>query len=207
MQYTRKEIIAYLRKYHSATIPELSKALNLTVGNIRHHINDLEGQGAVESTGDLPVKGRGRPTRVYTLAVRVLDHNLDGLAETLMKVLFQKPKENQVYEAIAKEMTAGFQGDASPVQKLNRIIQWLNEHNYQARWEASPTGPRIILDHCPYTAIRDTNPKLCQVDQALLTQLTGKPMRQDSKRNDSLSGSQHCSFTETVSSFREEMEP
>jgi predicted ArsR family transcriptional regulator len=194
MQYTRKQIIEYLRKNHKASIPELSQALNLTVGNIRHHINDLEGQKVVVFTGQLPAKGRGRPTKLYALAQGVMDHNLVELADSMLKVINQIPDENPAFEAIASEMTSGFQADTNPIQRLNRAIQWLNERHYRSRWEASPTGPRVILGHCPYGAIQDTKQYLCQVDSAVLSALTGTPMRPEISRDSGERGTHHCVF-------------
>ncbi len=40
--------------------------------------------------------------------------------------------------------------------------------NYQARWEARSSGPRIVFAHCPYAMILPEHPELCQMDASLL---------------------------------------
>jgi len=50
--------------------------------------------------------------------------------------------------------------------------------NYHARWEAGRAGPRVILGHCPYAAIIEKHPELCQMDAALLEELTGESAEQ-----------------------------
>ena len=205
MQYTRKQIISYLRSHHTASIPELSRVLNLTVGNIRHHIKALEDQQIIKQVGNLPIKGKGRPIKIYTLTKEAEDHNLDGLADVLMKILVSKSmgdsKEN--LENVAKEMTKKFQGGTTSIQRLNQVIQWLDERNYQAHWEASPTGPRVIIDHCPYSAIQPDNPEICQIDNAMISKLLGIPVRQTCKRRFDHQEPKQCIFalqTEKVKS-------
>jgi predicted ArsR family transcriptional regulator len=198
MQYTRKQITSYLRKHHSASVPELSRVLNLTVGNIRHHIRDLEDQSIIEAVGKLPIKGRGRPTNLYTLTENAVDHNLDGIVEVLLELLVKEttPGEtNDRYTQIAESMTGGFQsGAANPVQLLNQVVAWLNDHHYQARWEASPSGPRVILEHCPYSTIPSKDPVLCRIDKEILSHLVGVPMEQAIKRSHTPQGTHQCVF-------------
>jgi predicted ArsR family transcriptional regulator len=53
--------------------------------------------------------------------------------------------------------------------------------NYHARWEAGQQGPRILFGHCPYAAIIEKHPELCQMDAALLKELFGDDMEQIAK--------------------------
>jgi predicted ArsR family transcriptional regulator len=193
MQFTRKQIISYLTTNHIASVPELSQALNLTVGNIRHHIKELEGQEIVEEIGNLPPQGRGRPTKLYCLSKGALEHNLDFLINVLLRFNTQEDEETR-YKKIANQMIGEFDYFPQVIQRLNQVMDWLNEHNYQARWEASPTGPRVIFGYCPYAAILDTNPEMCKIDTALVSQLTGAAMEQQSKLERSPQGTRQCIF-------------
>ena len=197
MQFTRKQIINYIKSHQTASIPELSRVLNLTVGNIRHHIKELEGQDVLQESGTLPIRGKGRPIKIYSLTKEAEDHNLDGLADILIKVLFKnKPNgdSEDCLKMIAEGMMDDFQSDLGPIQKLNQVINWLDERHYQAHWEASPTGPRIFIDHCPYSSIQSKNPELCQIDKAILTELTGKPVKQINKRGKNFQEPKQCVF-------------
>jgi predicted ArsR family transcriptional regulator len=198
MQITRKQIIDYLNSNHTATAVELSRALNVTAANIRHHIVELIQQEIVEEVGNLPTRGRGRPTKLYCLSKGALDHNLDFLADILLQIITgdkSKDRYHDQFNRIAQQMIGDFQPPARVIQRLNQVIQWLNDNNYQARWEASPNGPRVILGYCPYVAILDTNPEMCQIDTALVSQLVGSPMEQQTKLERSSLGIRQCIFT------------
>jgi len=56
MQLTRKQIIDFLNTNHTATAVELSRALNVTAANIRHHISELIQQEIIEEIGNLPAQ-------------------------------------------------------------------------------------------------------------------------------------------------------
>jgi predicted ArsR family transcriptional regulator len=198
MQYTRKQIIGYLKTHHSASIPELSQVLNLTVGNIRHHIETLASENVVEALGSLPNTGRGRPTRLYGLTKGTLDQNLEPLSSSLLQLLIKEtPKTNiqQRVSQVAQTMIGDLEPPPNIVQRLNQVIQWLNEHHYQARWEASPGGPRVILGHCPYAAIQKSNPEMCLIDNAILSQLIGLPMERRRHQERNAPGTMHCVFS------------
>ena len=197
MQLTRKQIIEYLNTHHTATAVELSQALNLTAANIRHHIVELIQQNILEEVGNLSPQKRGRPMKLYCLSKGALNHNLDFLADVLLKMISKANKGHAVQNPlneIARQMLGDLKVATSPIQRISQVMEWLNDHNYQARWEASPNGPRVILGYCPYVAILDTNPEMCQIDASLLSQLVGLSMEQISKLERAQQGTRHCVF-------------
>jgi predicted ArsR family transcriptional regulator len=201
MQFTRKQIIDYLHNHHIASVPEISQALNLTLGNIRHHIKELVTQYVVEEVGNLPAKGRGRPTKLYCLSKGALNHNLEFLIESLLKIMqagATSEIRHTVFDQIAQKMIGDREFKSSPIQRLNQAIQWLSDRHYQARWEASPTGPRVILGYCPYVAILDTNPEMCQIDTRLVSQLCGNEMDQVARLERGPKGAHQCVFVAKV---------
>jgi predicted ArsR family transcriptional regulator len=197
MQLTRKQIIEYLNTKHTATATGLSQALNVTAANIRHHISELIRQDILEEVGNLPTQGRGRPTKLYCLSKGALNHNLDYLADILLKVIAQGELEDNSqnpFTKIAHQMLKNLDIPTSPIKRLTQAMEWLNDHNYQSRWEASPKGPRVVLGYCPYVAILDTNPEMCQIDTSLLSQLVGLSMEQIAKLERAPQGIRHCVF-------------
>jgi len=78
--------------------------------------------------------------------------------------------------------------------RLNQTIRRLDEMNYQARWEASSQGPRVILGHCPYAAILAENPELCQMDAVFLSSQLGQAVDQVAKLERGPQGIPHCIF-------------
>jgi predicted ArsR family transcriptional regulator len=77
---------------------------------------------------------------------------------------------------IAVQITAQVLPTRSPARQIQQAIRWLNHHHYHARWEASATGARIILDHCPYLALLPEYPNICKLDIAIITRLNNQPM-------------------------------
>jgi predicted ArsR family transcriptional regulator len=50
--------------------------------------------------------------------------------------------------------------------------------HYQARWEAGADGPRVLFGRCPYAAVIEGHPELCQMDVSLLGNALGREVRQ-----------------------------
>jgi hypothetical protein len=53
-------------------------------------------------------------------------------------------------------------------RRLALIVEKLNEMHYQARWEAGPSGPRVLFGRCPYARVIEGHPEICTMDTALL---------------------------------------
>ena len=195
MQLTRQQIIDYLQVNRMATSIELSHALKVTSANIRHHLKLLEAAGAVEVVGKQPVRGRGRPMKIYSLTENTLDHNLKELSSALLKTLVENSSQPEEQIAIiAQNILGEYQAAPNIHTRLNRAVEQLNELRYQASWEASPRGPRIILRNCPYAVIVAEHPELCRMDVALLTQLLDQPVNQIAKLERNPDGTPHCTF-------------
>lgn len=178
MQYTRKQIIDYISTHQTATVSELSHQLSLTITNIRHHVKELESQHVLEEIGTLPGDGRGRPTKLYALSKGIQVHNTFELSTVLLKLLKKNGKrsgrnDQELFQSIAEELIGAYEQHPTQIQRLNRAIQWLNEHNYRARWEASAIGPKMIFEHCPYRVVQEQFPEICQLGVALISKLTG----------------------------------
>jgi predicted ArsR family transcriptional regulator len=66
--------------------------------------------------------------------------------------------------------------------------------SYQAHWEAHVENPRIMLSHCPYRAILDRHPEICQMDAYVLEALIDAPVRQIDKLSLNAKGLPQCIF-------------
>jgi predicted ArsR family transcriptional regulator len=80
------------------------------------------------------------------------------------------------------------------MKRLVRTVARLNELRYQAHWEASAVGPRLILGHCPYAAIIADHPELCRMDAFLLEARLGSSVEQTAKLQMSEKGLPFCAF-------------
>jgi predicted ArsR family transcriptional regulator len=198
MQKTRERILDTLEQQHSASAHELASAFGMTAANLRHHLAILQDEGRVEVIAERPTGGRGRPEQVYALSQAAQPDNLAGLAGSLLAVLAEasiaKRPETRLRHAARR--LAGYRAEArgAASARLVGATRRLNALGYRAGWEARLGGPRIVLGHCPYAAIIDDHPELCQMDAELLAELLGQPVEQLTKLRPGPEGTPQCIF-------------
>ncbi len=175
MTTARQKILAYLEKSRSASAREIARALAMSAPTVRHHLRVLVSDGRLEITSVRRRDGRGRPEKVYSLPRAALGSNLSALSEALLT----EAGPGLRMEALAQRLAGESDLSSQPLAKrLNLTVEKLDRMNYHARWEAGPEGPRLIFSHCPYAAIIENHPGLCQMDEALLAQWMGQPATQ-----------------------------
>jgi predicted ArsR family transcriptional regulator len=193
---TRLRILDYFRKHQTASVRELSCLMGMTGANIRHHLAVLESNDLIEIVGQRKER-RGRPMHVYGLSRRVLGDGLDKLAGTLFDVWLggaADERREAGLRSLAERLAGGTQFKAPVMKRLVRAVERLNELHYQARWEASAAGPRLILGHCPYAAIVADHPELCRMDAFLLETRLNASVEQTAKLQLSDKGLPFCAF-------------
>lgn len=195
MQNTRQQILDYIRTHQMASAIEISQALPMTPANARHHLSALESEKLVEVVGIRAAKGRGRPTKLYALTHRAMDHNINLLVDAMLKALKSEGDLDEQFSRLVPHLFGEADLNPNLIARLNQTIRRLDEMNYQARWEASPEGPRVILGHCPYAAILAENPELCQMDAAFLSSRLDQSVEQVAKLERGPLGTPHCIFT------------
>lgn len=122
--------------------------------------------------------GRGRPEKVYTLPRAMLGDNLSALGDALLAEAGLQLK----MDAVAKRLAGDSDFASQPIaRRLTLVVDKLNQMNYHSRWEAGAEGPQIHFGHCPYEAIVEKHPELCEMDVSLLSQLTSRPMLRETK--------------------------
>ena len=187
---TRQKILEYLKRNRTVSSRELARALQMTPANARHHLGILAADGRVEVFNQRQ-EGRGRPEKVYCLAGTLVGDNLSVLADVLLTEADGKIE----MEALGKRIAGEGTGSGQPLmRRLASVIERLNAMRYQARWEAGAEGPRIILGHCPYSAIIEKHPELCQMDLVLLSKLLGGELQQTAKLEGGSGGLPFCAF-------------
>jgi predicted ArsR family transcriptional regulator len=197
MKTSRQRLIEYLRLKQVASASEIGQALHMTAANARHHLSTLESEGIVEIV-DYRRLGHGRPIQVYGLTLELGRHNLDGLANALLLEFLggSSPAEKQAY---LLRIAAHLHGESEETvgnltQRFTHAVRHLNMMNYQARWEAHATSPRVILAHCPFADVLPEHPELCQLDAYLLERMLGLGVEQTAKRERNAQGGTHCIF-------------
>lgn len=197
---TRERILELLQHRPYLTAAEMSRTLRVTRHDIRYHIKFLISQGLVTQMLPTSRPGRsaaGRPAMVYQLSPSARPDSSEKLADILLE-MGQKSASPQAFldEAALRFVPINLIEPAQThlSQHLNTSIQIINQHPYQARWEAHSTGPQVIFGSCPFSAIIAKHPELCQMDRRIIENLTGLPAQQTKKIDPHSTSSAVCIF-------------
>lgn len=198
MQTTRQRILEYLEHNSIASSIELSRIFQLTPANIRHHLRVLLEANLVENAGEIGGSGRGRPTKFYRQTPQAQGHNLEMLSTVLFKQLLgsrpSQQRKNRL-RAVADQLFQGADSKKETItQRFVAAVEHLNHLNYKSRWEASADSPRLIFGQCPYAAIIDEHPALCQMDTYMVENLLGEQVKQTAKISKEFGGQKTCVF-------------
>jgi predicted ArsR family transcriptional regulator len=193
---TRNRILEMLEKQRTATVAQLSRTLQVTQADIRHHLSQLSTDGWVEIAAKDVTGERGRPRQVYRLTTSARRDNLPNLA----KALLWAGSGGDQHEFIqrAADFLAGPMPEWISQQPVGRrliaAVQRLNDLHYQAHWEAHARAPQIRLGNCPYATILPEHPELCQIDALLLEKLTSSQATQTARLEPTPQGAMVCIF-------------
>lgn len=167
---TRQRILNYLKKTRTATAEEIARALNLLAPNVRYHLGILASDGRVDVTNKAKQDERGRPAKYYSLSQSALGDNLPALTAALLSEMGSTVN----WESVIGRLANSQEKDQLPIAaRLRALMEKLNGMHYQARWEAGAEGPRVLFERCPYAAVIEGHPELCQMDALLLSSFLG----------------------------------
>ena len=164
---TRQRILDILAVREEAAAAELSRALGLTKADIRYHLSRMIEEGIIVCSNPKQKGRRGRPARTFSLTSKSLQNNYDLLASALLTFLMEHCSEmgaNNKLQLVAEQFWGNFKSEGPPGKRFVQAVNQLNQLNYQARWEAHSTGPRVIFEHCPFATLRPQHPELCRMD-------------------------------------------
>ena len=184
MQSTRQQILAYLNTHPAASAVEISRSLDLTPANIRYHLGLLSESGLVQVSGKRGTGGAGRPIKLYNLTSSSLGTNIELLLGAILESLAVKKSANSNLRSIAETLAA--KTNLNPdnrILRFNQALEYLNQLNYHASWEAHPDGPQVMLRHCPYRDLARDHTHLCQFDNHLISILFDTPLELTQKRS------------------------
>ncbi|MEA3309331.1 MAG: ArsR family transcriptional regulator [Chloroflexota bacterium] len=180
MQETRQQILEFLRRHDEATVQALSAELGLTSVTIRHHLEILRAEGYITDPQVQHYKRPGRPCYVYGLAARAADlfpNNYCGLAGALLVALkgLEPAQRETVLQAVGRNLAsekAELPEDLAG--RLAYIGTYLNQLGFISHWVTADDGSQQLhICNCPYQQVAACHPELCQVDAALLRELSG----------------------------------
>lgn len=159
------------------TVDDVCAATGLHANTVRAHLDVLLASGSVvrepEESG-----GRGRPRWLYRRAQRVASP-FRYLAEALTAQL-SRSTDPSLADAAAERWAQAIPelpAAADPDAAVEEAVDALNRLGFHAI--ASPVGDAIAVTGCPYAALVDDTPVICDIHAALLERLleqTGQPV-------------------------------
>ncbi len=195
----RHKILERLVSHPDLTAGEIAQSLGLGAPSARHHLAILTADGRVVIAGQRPGRGRGRPRKVYRVSDRLRGDNLAGLVDSLFEASLPGPPGDDPDAAarLAQGMVrrlGPLDPRASGARRLAALVAKLNALHYESSWEAGASGPRVLFGHCPYAAVIERHPELCQMDTLIIASELGTEAAQTAKIDAKPAGQAHCIF-------------
>lgn len=181
MKSTRQRLLDLIKNKPGATAAGLSRALQVTQSDVRHHLSNMLKEGLVITTGQDRKGRRGRPARRFSLAASALQDNYDLLSSALLTTSLEDlppAAEAKYLQRVASHLASEITPRGPLAQRLFQAIEQLNTLGYQSRWEAHADAPRLFFEHCPFADLRPEHPELCKLDTYLVEILVGDSITQ-----------------------------
>jgi predicted ArsR family transcriptional regulator len=196
----RKRILDFVAQHPATTAGQIARALGMNGPAVRHHLTILLEDGRVESASGAQESGRGRPPRRFRISSRLDGDNLSLIADTALGLLTSAADRRtwrRLIDALADgliEQLGPIDGRGPASMRLTAIVARLNTLHYVAHWEAGASGPRLFLGRCPYAAVIQNHPELCEMDARAVSKLAGTGAEQVAKIDAKSRAQTQCVF-------------
>ncbi len=196
---TRDTILAALKARPQATVEGLAEVADVSPVTVRHHLNSLQAEGLLEATS---IRRKvGRPHYVYSLSQaghelfpkkyarlssRLLDELKHRFSEAVVADLFGNVVQKIVDEHKGEYESLSFE------ERLDYVIDLLEEEGFLARWEKVDGQYRLIEYSCPYISVGQAHTEVCTFDRELVTLVLQTELEQHSCM---LKGDTCCQFS------------
>ena len=190
---TRGRIVALLRR-SSRTVDELAQELELTDNAVRSHLATLERDGLVVQQGFRP--GARKPAYEYQLtdeAEQLFPKPYAAILDQLLGVLAGRlggAGVEGVLRTVGHQLSEGELAAGTVEERLAAAVALLNRLGGLAEGEIADGRLRIQGYRCPLAAVALDHPEVCQMAEALVSDIVGVPMRECCQRN----GRPRCAF-------------
>jgi DeoR family transcriptional regulator, suf operon transcriptional repressor len=190
VQHTRQHILEILREQGEATVDELVAELEkriqhgITAVTVRHHLDVLRSERMVTEPAIRRRRTPGRPRYVYTLTDKAHEqfpNDYQTLVKNLigqMKATLPPPSVNVIMEGAADQMIVQANVPETTIERrLDYVVEYLNQHGYEASWQPCPDGFILSTRNCPYHQVAIEHGELCVMDMRLISGLVGSVPR------------------------------
>jgi predicted ArsR family transcriptional regulator len=173
------------------TAAGLSVRLGLTPAAVRRHLDNLVGDGMIEtrSARTYGSRGRGRPARLFAITDAgrsAFVHAYDDLATSALRFLAETAGPSAV-AAFARQQIAELErryqpvvDAAAPDERVKALAAALSADGYAASASARPGsggGDQLCQHHCPVAHVAAKYPQLCEAETEAFGRLLGTPVQ------------------------------
>ncbi len=190
----RGQIITLLRR-SSRTVDELAQALGLTHTAVRAHLAALERDGLVQQRSER--RGGGKPSSVYDLTEAseyLFPKSYAQLLDQLLDVLQGRMTTEEIktlLREIGRRMAAEWKLPPGNLRvRLEAAVEVLNELGGLMERETEGETLCIRGYRCPFAAVVQEHPEVCDLAETLLSELMGVPVQEHCART----GPEPCRF-------------
>lgn len=192
---TQAKLLSLLRR-SPQTITGLAKALRLTDNAVRTHVAALRRDGIIEDVGTQRDTG-GKPARMYGLTPdgeelfpKAYALVLGGLVEEITRK-DGRDRAIELLRAVGEQLVAGVPASADTKGRVASAAGVLRGLGADLDVQRTDGGWRLQGYGCPFSAVTPTHPEVCALAQALIEQITGRPVTECCDRT----GRPRCAFT------------
>lgn len=186
--YARKRIHDLVAASPGITAAQIARRLGMSAAAVRHHLSILREDGRIDLTfTGVARPTRGRPQLRYRISERLRGDNLAMIAAGLLdagRAVPARRNRSSLIDALSLVLSrklAAVESGPGSTSQIASLVRRLNQLHYEARWEAGAEGPRIMFGHCPYAAIIEEHPELCQMDERAVATFMQASARQVGK--------------------------
>lgn len=155
-------------------VQDLCAASGLHPNTVRTHLDALLAAGEIERE-QAPVTGRGRPLWLYRRAAKKLSP-YEMLTEALTHQLDQVADPALLTSAAKRWADAATDGDeilpTNTDEAVDQVAKSLENVGFSV--SLSRIGDEITISECPYAAIVETQPRVCNIHAALVVELLSR---------------------------------
>ncbi len=188
---TQQQLLKLLNKNKKGlTIPELIDRLDISRNAVKQHLTSLEKNNLIQ-TGALH-KTAGRPLQSYMLSDEGKERfarKYSWFAQVLLESLRTEKGEkglSKFLEKIGSSISAQYLPDLKKLKtkdRVNKVAKILSELGYEAEALSSKDKTEISkleISNCVFQHLANSCPEICSFDLALLSNLTGQKIEQQS---------------------------
>jgi predicted ArsR family transcriptional regulator len=177
---TQAKLVALLRRSH-LTITGLAEALHLTDNAVRTHIAVLGRDGIVADVGVQRDTG-GKPARVYGLTAEGEELFPKAYALVLGELVEEIARDEgearaiELLRAVGSRVAATVKPPADADARVRAAVAALRGLGGDLEAERAENGWRLKGYGCPLSSVSAKHPQVCALAQALVEEITGRPV-------------------------------